>query len=139
MRHDTPHCIRIVFSAIMPDLTSKGRPWHTFLRAFALCVLAVFGMLESPKFAMAIPAINESVFVLNAKNIVIDGAPVEPDVALRTNDAPPLIGSHVRGLAFQLSGFSTRISLMRRIEAVPRWKILMTQPSAMMGQVSCTM
>ena len=95
----------------MPDLTSKGRPWHTFLRqaAFALCVLAVFGMLESPKFAMAIPAINESVFVLNAKNIVIDGAPVEPDVALRTNDAPPLIGSHVRGLAFQLSGFSTRI------------------------------
>jgi hypothetical protein len=79
----------------------RSRPWCV---GACLGIFAVFGMVESPKFAMAIPAVNESVFVLNAKNIVINSAAVEPDVALRANDALPLIGSHVRGLAFQFSG-----------------------------------
>ena len=36
-------------------------------------------------------------------------------------------------------GFSTRISSMRPMEAVPRWKMLITHPSAMIGHVSMTM
>ena len=31
------------------------------------------------------------------------------------------------------------ISLMRPSDAVPRWKMLMTHPSAMIGHVSCIM
>jgi hypothetical protein len=42
------------------------------------------------------------------------------------------------GIVFDL-GLLRMISLMRPSEAVPRWKRLMTQPSAMMGQVSCIM
>ena len=38
-----------------------------------------------------------------------------------------------------MTGLALRISSMRFTEAVPRWKMLITQPTAMMGQISMIM
>ncbi len=58
--------------------------------------------------------------------------PAEFDLALHLRGPSPSASSLI-------SGFSCIISFRRIRDAVPRWKIFTTQPSAIMGNVNCIM